>query len=330
MFVFGSSLVSNGNNNFFPSQSQLNYLPYGIDFPGGPTGRATNGKNIIDFFADNLKLPPFCPPPFSDPSTKGPQLVHGVNFASAGSGIIDDTSPYATNATNLNAQIDNFETVTLPALEAQLGSKRSDFLPNYLFVVGTGGNDYLFNYFTPKFIFKNATDLHPEVFAENLANLLYQKLHIIHLLMQKLYSLGGRNFLLISIYPMGCIPQVRFFLPLEKGCFGILNIAVQLFNARMSQIVDDSRTQMPGSTFVFVNSYKILYDIIKDYASQGFEDERNACCETEGGKCRKDGEVCDKRDKYVFFDGLHPTEATNKIIATKAFNSFHKNEVFSH
>ncbi|KAJ0024591.1 hypothetical protein Pint_07778 [Pistacia integerrima] len=282
MFVFGSSLVSNGNNNFFPSQSQLNHLPYGIDFRGGPTGRATNGKNVIDFFADNLKLPPFCPPPFSDPSTKGPQLVHGVNFASAGSGIIDDTSPYATNATNLNTQIDNFEMVTLPALEAQLGRKTSDFLPNYLFVVGTGGNDYLFNYFTPKFIFKNATDLNPEVFAENLANLLYQKLH------------------------------------------------VQLFNARMRQIVDDSRTQMPGSTFVFVNSYKILYDIIKDYASQGFEDERNACCETEGGKCRRDGEVCDKRDKYVFFDGLHPTEATNKIIATKAFNSFHKNGVFSH
>ncbi|KAK4800506.1 hypothetical protein SAY86_020993 [Trapa natans] len=33
MFVFGSSLVDNGNNRFLASLSEANYTPYGIDFP---------------------------------------------------------------------------------------------------------------------------------------------------------------------------------------------------------------------------------------------------------------------------------------------------------
>lgn len=49
---------------------------------------------------------------------------------------------------NLNQQIRNFEEVTLPELEAELGRcTTSQSLEDYLFVVGTGGNDYSFNYF---------------------------------------------------------------------------------------------------------------------------------------------------------------------------------------
>ena len=91
MFVFGSSLVDNGNNNVLEnSRAKANYLPYGMDFPLGPSGRFTNGKNVIDFLGDYLGLPSSIPT-FSDPSTKGMKIVHGVNYASGGSGILDNT-----------------------------------------------------------------------------------------------------------------------------------------------------------------------------------------------------------------------------------------------
>jgi phospholipase/lecithinase/hemolysin len=91
LFVFGSSLVDNGNNNFLQdSMAKADYLPYGIDFPLGPTGRFTNGKNVIDLLGDHLKLPSLIPA-FADPSTKGSKIVHGVNYASGASGILDDT-----------------------------------------------------------------------------------------------------------------------------------------------------------------------------------------------------------------------------------------------
>ena len=44
----GDSLVDNGNNNQLQSLARADYLPYGIDFPGGPFGRFSNGKTTVD------------------------------------------------------------------------------------------------------------------------------------------------------------------------------------------------------------------------------------------------------------------------------------------
>jgi len=47
-FIFGDSLVDNGNNNGILTLARANYRPYGIDFPGGATGRFTNGRTYVD------------------------------------------------------------------------------------------------------------------------------------------------------------------------------------------------------------------------------------------------------------------------------------------
>lgn len=47
-FIFGDSLVDNGNNNGILTLARANYMPYGIDFPQGITGRFTNGKTFVD------------------------------------------------------------------------------------------------------------------------------------------------------------------------------------------------------------------------------------------------------------------------------------------
>lgn len=48
MFIFGDSLIDNGNNNDLASLAKANYFPYGIDFNGGPTGRFSNGYTMVD------------------------------------------------------------------------------------------------------------------------------------------------------------------------------------------------------------------------------------------------------------------------------------------
>lgn len=48
MFIFGDSLIDNGNNNDLPSFAKANYFPYGIDFKGGPSGRFSNGYTMVD------------------------------------------------------------------------------------------------------------------------------------------------------------------------------------------------------------------------------------------------------------------------------------------
>ena len=47
-FIFGDSLSDSGNNNNLDTLAKVNYPPYGIDFPRGPTGRFSNGRNMQD------------------------------------------------------------------------------------------------------------------------------------------------------------------------------------------------------------------------------------------------------------------------------------------
>lgn len=51
-FVFGDSLVDNGNNDFLATTARADSPPYGIDYPTHrPTGRFSNGLNIPDIIS---------------------------------------------------------------------------------------------------------------------------------------------------------------------------------------------------------------------------------------------------------------------------------------
>jgi phospholipase/lecithinase/hemolysin len=89
MYVFGDSLVDNGNNNNMLSLARANYRPYGVDFHEGPPGRFTNGRTMVDFLSEMLGIRPPLLPPYA---TAAPaDLPRGVNFASGASGIRPET-----------------------------------------------------------------------------------------------------------------------------------------------------------------------------------------------------------------------------------------------
>lgn len=75
---------------------------------------------------------------------------------------------------SLNEQIKKFEEVTLPELESQLESSSTDSLSKYLFVVGSGGNDYTLNYFFTK----SQANLSVQAFTANLTTTLSTQLKV--------------------------------------------------------------------------------------------------------------------------------------------------------
>ncbi|XP_024313124.1 uncharacterized protein LOC100823342 isoform X2 [Brachypodium distachyon] len=96
-FIFGDSLVDAGNNNYIVTLSRANYLPNGIDFDGHqPTGRYTNGRTIVDILGQEMGLGGFVPP-YMDPNTTGDVLFRGVNYASGGGGILNQTGSIFTS-----------------------------------------------------------------------------------------------------------------------------------------------------------------------------------------------------------------------------------------
>ncbi|CAA2997711.1 Hypothetical predicted protein [Olea europaea subsp. europaea] len=150
LFFMGSSTFDNGNNNFLVTKANSNYLPYGIDYPDGPTGRFSNGRNIPDFLAQFLRfdnpIPPFA-------SARGLEILRGVNYASGQAGIRDETGFQVGDWFSLNRQLLNHKT-TISRFSRLLGRNvgvTKDYLNKCLYIVNIGINDYTSNYFLPQY-----------------------------------------------------------------------------------------------------------------------------------------------------------------------------------
>ncbi|KMT20044.1 hypothetical protein BVRB_1g000630 [Beta vulgaris subsp. vulgaris] len=317
MFIFGDDVVDNGNNNgLLPLFVKGNYMPYGIDFKDGPTGRFTNGKTVVDFVADNLKLP--YPPPVPDFFHQGTNILQGVNFGSSGTGILGITGSALVGIQHMDDQINKFKNNILPKLKEKLGCKGQTILPQYLFVIGTGNNDY-YSYY----ILKQYLVVPPKAFA---AKLVKNYLKYI----QKLYNEGARKFLLISPYPIGCGPGL---VKEKKGCIKFINDAVNLFHDQLLIMIKQSKNKdMPDAEITVLNSGKIIMDVVNKVTAApdagitkvgcAITNVDCACCKTDyKDVCKKGGQVCLNRKEYLYYDGMHLTEAANSYLASKAFST---------
>lgn len=312
MFVFGSSVVDNGNNNNLTTLAKANFLPYGIDFVTGPTGRSSNGKNVADFIGDFLQLPLI--PAFANPQTKGDAIIHGVNYGSGGSGILDETGLVLGDVFTLNEQIRNFKEVTLPELKSQLNLRGKKILLDYLFLIAAGNNDYLLNYFLLGQITRS-----PQDYAAKLISTYFGQL-------KSLYDVGARNFLLLSVYPVGCSPVISK----GQGCLSRQNEIVTIFYDQLISMVNQFKFQMRGSNIIVLNSVKAITSLLNNPGSTGISNVSDPCCElsSNGVSCKANGTVCNNRNKYVFFDGQHNTQAFSAVLASTIYTSNDPTEVY--
>ncbi|KAG2395903.1 GDSL esterase/lipase [Vigna angularis] len=119
-FIFGDSLCDNGNNNKLRTAAKSNYNPYGIDFPGGPSGRFTNGQNLVDYIAQLLEFSEYIPP-FAN--TSGSDILKGVNHASGAAGILFETGKRLGENVHLEEQLKNHKAIYLK-IARELGGLR--------------------------------------------------------------------------------------------------------------------------------------------------------------------------------------------------------------
>nr|GFB63692.1 GDSL esterase/lipase At5g45950-like [Tanacetum cinerariifolium] len=84
---------------------------------------------------------------YLDPSLKEEDLVHGVSFASGGSGYDDFTADNITNVISLNKQLEYFKEYK-NRLEKLVGEEQAhNIVDNAFFVLSMGTNDFLQNYY---------------------------------------------------------------------------------------------------------------------------------------------------------------------------------------
>ncbi|XP_027105656.1 GDSL esterase/lipase At1g29670-like [Coffea arabica] len=315
-FIFGDSLVDNGNNNNLNSLAKANYLPYGIDFPRGPTGRFSNGKTTVDVITEELGFDRYIPP-YS--RVRGQDILRGVNYASAAAGIREETGRQLGQRISFSGQVRNYIN-TVRAIVNILGDENAaaDYLSQCIFSVGLGSNDYLNNYFMP-LIYPTSRQYTPEQYAQVLIQQYAEQIRI-------MYNYGARKLVLLGVGQIGCSPNaLAQNSPDGRTCVARINNANQLFNNQLKALVDTLNNQFTDARFIYIDSYGIFQDILNSPSSYGFTVTNRGCC----GVGRNNGQItclplqtpCRNRNQYLFWDAFHPTEAANTIVGRRAYRA---------
>uniref|UniRef100_A0A0D9XBI9 GDSL esterase/lipase n=1 Tax=Leersia perrieri TaxID=77586 RepID=A0A0D9XBI9_9ORYZ len=316
VMVFGDSTADTGNNNFIQTIARGDYPPYGRDFAGGvSTGRFSNGRLAADFVSEALGLPPAVPP-YLDPGHSIHQLASGVSFASAGTGL-DNVTAQILSAMTLAQQIDHFRQYKEKLRWAKGEAAAEHIISQALYIFSVGTSDFLQNYLV--FPIRSDKFTLPQ-YEAYLAGAAAKAVRAVH-------GLGGRRVKFAGLPPLGCLPVERTINHDRPGdCNEMYNMVALSFNARLKRLVRRLNWELPGARVEYVDQYSILSAIIAKPWEYGFENSVQGCCGTgyveTGILCAlNDALACDNADKYVFFDAVHPSERTYKIIADAIVNT---------
>ncbi|KAK8518986.1 hypothetical protein V6N12_012220 [Hibiscus sabdariffa] len=294
LYVFGDSFVDAGNNQYLHTPSNANYLPYGIDFGGVPTGRSTNGRAIVDFIAQVSGLP-FPPPVMGLSESQRKNITTGFNYASASGGI--SHIPPALAPIFVSYPI-GFEI-------CRRDESFDSYMSKSLFFIHMGTNDLGIYWEFGKLhtVFPKVKDYTRLLSKEFCSGL------------EAMYHLGARKFVVNNVLPFGHQPVNHHLIMPGISSAEDMNRRAASFNKNLSKVLKKLNKSLKGSTFVLFDTYKLFEDVLAHPAAYGFMNVVDSCCIDKSGNqtrpCLPNSVPCSDRASRVFFDPFHPSESFN-------------------
>ncbi|CAJ1942265.1 unnamed protein product [Sphenostylis stenocarpa] len=294
LFIFGDSTFDVGTNNFLRSKAQANFPYNGIDFYHSlPTGRFSNGFNTADQIARQLGYqqspPPFLASEKNQYSFKN-NILHGVNFASGGSGILRETgSAEWGEVVFFEKQVAQFASVRASISEVLGAAKAAKIVSKALFLISVGSNDIF------DFARNDSGSIH---FGAKEYLALVQVTYYYHL--KKLYGLGARKFGILSLAPLGCCPAVSS--GNGGNCVKALNDFAVAFHSATLGLLQKLSSELEGFRYSLGNSFAMTTSLLKTPSNFGLKETKSACCGSgylngEGGCIKaQNASLCAKRE----------------------------------
>ncbi|XP_023762768.1 GDSL esterase/lipase 6 [Lactuca sativa] len=310
LIIFGDSLFDPGNNRYIKNCTiQANFPPYGSTFFHRPTGRFSNGRTVADFIAQHMGIK------FQKPYQKlygknlgsiivkhFPVQAHGINFASAGSGILPETNKYA-GVTPLEVQLQQFQELI------HYKHLHRDQISKSIFFLEAGSND-IFTYLQAP----EKSTLSPIAFVDSMLREAANFLDII-------YQHGARKIAIFSVGPMGCIPG-RINLPNASThrCYAGANKMTKYYNYGLERLVYSIRRKYRGAIGVYGEVFNTAQRLRVRPKLHGFSNVNSACCGAGPLKGRvqcgeKGYTMCSNANEYFYWDYFHPSEHTYELIS---------------
>ncbi|OMP08571.1 Lipase, GDSL [Corchorus olitorius] len=341
IFNFGDSNSDTGGFwAAFPAQSG----PFGVTYFKKPVGRATDGRVIPDFLAQALGLP------FISPYLQsiGSDFRHGANYATLASTVLlPNTSLFVTGISpfSLAIQLNQMREFKAKVIEHYHSGNRKgstklpspDIFGKSLYTLYIGQNDFTSNL--------------GSIGIEGVKQYLPQVISQIAATVKELYLLGGRTFLVLNLAPVGCYPALLVNLAhntsdLDKfGCLISYNKAVVDYNNMLKEALTQTRRDLANASVIYVDTHAVLLELFQHPTSHGLKYGTKACCGHGGGTYNFDGQVycgntkvingtnvtasaCKDPENYVSWDGIHATEAANKLTTLAILNGSYSHPPF--
>ncbi|GLJ37437.1 hypothetical protein SUGI_0760650 [Cryptomeria japonica] len=318
LFTFGDSIFDPGNNDFIPTAVKANNPPYGRDFMGGkPTGRFSNGKLSPDFISEALGLKETLPP-FLDPQLTTQDLLTGVSFASAGSGL-DNLTAELASVIPIWQQVGNFKQYKAHLADLVGEKNASNIIGEAIYLSVTGTNDFGDNYLL-------LPTRRNQFSVAQYIDFLQQTCTTF---IEDMYNLGARKFGVYGLPPMGCVPLEKTIMGQSelKGCIEELNQISVSYNSKLKSALNKLNARIPGIKVVYIDIYYSFLDIVNNPSKYGFEKSDRGCCGTGlveiGPTCNAATPVtCSDASKSVFWDAVHSTERTYQLTANLVLQNY--------
>lgn len=94
-------------------------------------------------------------------------------------------------------------------------------------------------------------------------------------IVQELYAIGGRTFLVLNLAPVGCYPALLVQLPHNSsdidqfGCLISYNNAVVDYNNLLKETLTQTRTSLPNASLIYVDTHSVILELFRHPASHG-------------------------------------------------------------
>nr|XP_043613698.1 GDSL esterase/lipase At5g03610-like [Erigeron canadensis] len=296
LFVFGDSYADTGN---WPKSYGGSWQePYGITFPGSPSGRFSDGRVLTDYIAGVLGT--------KSPITYGgwksgekKSIKYGMNFAYGGTGVFDTF----VNQPNMTTQIDYFQ---------QFVKQKQDLLINSssIAILSLAGNDYA-TYFTSNHTLQELPGLTRSIIDQLVSNV------------KRIHELGVQKIAITGMEPLGCLPQFTASTSYQN-CSGTENSVAEFHNQVLAESIRNLNNQTGDkSLFVILDLYKAFSSALNLHQNLSagkstLKTLLEPCCQgvSKGYSCGNIEEgtkimrytVCDNPNGSFFWDMIHPSQ----------------------
>ncbi|KAL5681423.1 hypothetical protein ACJX0J_007808, partial [Zea mays] len=254
IFSFGDDTMDTGNFIHLIGKAPSKYkeAPYGKTFFRHATGRISDGRVLIDFYAEALKLPMI--PPILPEKNFG-CFPHGANFAVFGATargkVFFSGSPWC-----IGTQMYWFDQLVDRIAPGDAAKKQ--FLSDSLVIMGgIGQNDY-YSYFI-----KGKPPKDGNIISDVIAD-------ISHFIEELIVVNGAKAFVVANNFPVGCLASYlsRFHSDDhedydEHGCLKSFNEFSQKHNEQLYSAIGQIRYSYPNVKVIYADYYNATMEFIK-------------------------------------------------------------------